>query len=256
MNKRGQVTVFIILGILILIIIGVSFYIYNQYYKKELEPTTITSTEIEAFKDYVEDCIIYEVDSILDPLGKQGGTLNPGLSQPYYGYNVAYLCYTDSFSACYNKKPNLIGSMEQEISNYVKQNIVSCIKLDKIRDMGFNIEAGTQDVKTTINDYNIIVTLNYPVTISKQNIMVKEDTYTKTFNSPLGKLANVAKDIIDFESDPNNTPILNFNKEAYMIKNRGRVIIQPDIVGSTRVYKLNTDNSPYIFQFATQRWVH
>ena len=68
MHKRGQVTVFIIVGVLILIVAGV--FLYSQDKKIIEKPTTINTAPIISF---VEQCIKSTAQEGIFENGKQGG---------------------------------------------------------------------------------------------------------------------------------------------------------------------------------------
>ena len=78
MQKKSQVTAFIILGILIVLVLTIIFYLF----KLRITPQTDKQSEydfsnLESIKTYVEDCIKIKGNEILPLLGKQGGDLNP-----------------------------------------------------------------------------------------------------------------------------------------------------------------------------------
>ncbi|MEK6862830.1 MAG: transmembrane domain-containing protein, partial [Nanoarchaeota archaeon] len=203
MHKRGQVTVFVILGILIVVILALVFYLYGERLRIQTkEETKFDTSSIEPLKTFVQDCIDKNGIEAISLVGKQGGEVNPGFYQnwnckkPGDCDKVGYSCFTTEYSSCYNKKPFMKEFVEQELTTYLKNKISECVDLNKIRDAGFNVEAGNLNVNVSILDYNTIVNVNYPITITKGDSVLKQDRFSQTFNAPLGRLIKVAQDIV------------------------------------------------------------
>ena len=58
LNKGSQVTIFVILGILIVMVLALVFYLYGNKLKVETnKQPTFDASQIEPLKNYVEDCI-------------------------------------------------------------------------------------------------------------------------------------------------------------------------------------------------------
>src|SRR3989344_5255805 len=143
-GKRGQVTVFIILGIIIVAVIGITYFIISERAKQIKQENKFDESKLQPLKEYIESCIESEGEKALNIIGKQGGDIDPGLYQYYFDNKISYLCYTDSFTACFNRRPNLIQHMENELKNYMEKNLISCVNLDEIKKAGFNVQSGNE----------------------------------------------------------------------------------------------------------------
>ncbi len=259
MHKRGQVTVFVILGLLILIVLALVFYLYGEKLKFQTkEEVKFDFSNVDVVKTYVEDCINkYSLEAI-NLAGKQGGEVNPGFYQNWNCKSlgdcdkVSYACFTTEYASCYNKKPFFRNFVEQEITNYLKTNLNSCIDLNKLKEAGFNVEAGNLNVNVSILDYNTIVNVNYPITITKGESRLKQDKFTKTFNVPLGKLIKVADDIVN---QAINNPQGFIDPRVYVISQNGEIQLERQTHLDTKIYIANVKNDPYKFQFAIQNYV-
>ncbi len=256
MHKRGQITVFIILGILIVAVLGIIFYLYNVKVAPETKKQSeFDFSKTEVIKNYIESCIEKSGNEALSLIGKQGGEINPGFYQYYKTDKISYLCYTTSFSACYNKKPFLSEFVKNEIDTYVKQKITSCINdLNKaVKDKGYSIQTGTVNLNTKINPYTTMIELNYPITIrSSSGAEVKQDKFSKNFNIPLGRLINVAEDIVNGEIKSLQG---FFPYQSYILSQNGEIEITRNTWGNTEIYSTNLRNSNYKFQFSIQNYV-
>jgi len=255
MHKRGQITVFVILGILILAVLGIIFYLYGERLQVELPGTSdFDFSQSEVLKNYIETCIQDSGSKALDLIGTQGGEINPGFYKTYYGDKLTYLCYTNSFSACYNKKPFLASSIKTEIDEYVRREITSCVlQLDNVaRNNGYILERGNLNVNTVINPENTIINVNYPLTIRNDESQVQQSTFVKTFNVPLGRLIEVAEDIVDAEI---NADLGMFSHQNYVTLHNGEIQIEAQVIDKTEIYITNLRENNYKFQFAVQNYV-
>jgi hypothetical protein len=259
MYKRGQVTVFVILGILIVIILALVFYLYGERLKiTTTEETKFDASSIEPLKTYIQDCIDKNGLGAINLIGKQGGEMNPGYYQnwncriPGDCDHVSYACFTTEYSPCYNKKPFMKEFVEQELTAYLKNKINECIDLNKIRDSGFQVEAGNLNFNVSILDYNTIVNVNYPITIKKGDSTLKQDKFSKTFNVPLGRLIKIAEEIV---RDEINNPQGVVYYENYPLKYNGEIQLERDTYAKTEIYITKLRDNPYKFQFAVQNYV-
>jgi len=260
MHKRGQVTIFVILGILIVMILALVFYLYGNKLKIETnKQPTFDASQVEPLKNYIEDCINIKGQDALNLVGKQGGLINPVQYQnwnckaPNDCDHVSYLCYTTEYAACYNKRPFLAQTTEEEINSYLTKELPQCINLQKIRDVGFNIQTGTLKVSTSIGDQATIINLDYPITITKGDTLLKEDRFSKTFNVPLGKLLSASHDIVQ-QSIDNSQGVVYY--EGDLIRQYGgNLEVNRHTYQKTQIYVTKFRNNPYIFQFAIQNYV-
>src|SRR3989338_3113173 len=118
MNKRGQVTIFIILGIIILAAVVLVFYLTGDTLVKQSEGKV--NIETKPLKNYVGDCLEKTGNDALTLIGKQGGVINPVNYRLYENDKVNYLCYASTdYSLCTNLYPDLRGTIVLELNDYV-----------------------------------------------------------------------------------------------------------------------------------------
>ena len=262
MQKRGQVTIFIILGIVVLFLILLITVFKDTLLETKFGTQTdddLISTQVESIRDHVENCIEEQAGFVIEKLGDQGGDLEPGFSKYWQGDEVSYLCYVDNYTACYNRQPFLIGSMEDEITNYVQEHLRDCVDFSPWISRGYEVQDGDYVIETKIGDDNIIVIANYPIIITRGDSVLEENRFSKNFNVPLGKLARVAKIIVDKEM---STPFGQVNTMAIIALFHGEVEIlrHTHLVDEVYVLKLREDlmnamGESYKFQFAVRGWV-
>ncbi len=92
-NRRGQVTIFIIVGVLIVVSVLTIIYFMGGH-----ENTSPTNTNP---KNIVDKCVKDLVTKSINKMMANGGQISPSLSIEYAGDNYSYLCYQADF---YNGK--------------------------------------------------------------------------------------------------------------------------------------------------------
>ena len=250
MNKRGQVTVFVILGIIVVVAIFVVFYFLGDKIERDSEIDVVfDESSLEPLKNYVGDCIEEHGNEAIDLVLKQGGKINPTFYYYHDDNLVNYLCYTDNFEPCANKHPFVDKFIENEIRDYLNVQIPQCIDLDEIRNEGFTVSEGQFNLDVDLTDYNVLIDVYYPIKISKGDVEVTESRFSETFNVPVGKFAEVAEDVV-------NEEILygTFFNQIYETQNP-EVTVIPFSVGNTKIYTIKERGYLQEFVFAIRGWV-
>ena len=203
-KKRGQVTVFIIIGIIMLFAVGVFFYIRNMIPEKPVfvpEKTT-------AVHEYVQTCMKDIGIEAVNILGMQSGyteiperiALNP--------YSYIALDKERVFKLPYwyykgeNRMPTL-NDMEEQVNNYMNERLLVCLDNFSVFEKQYNIKT-TSDIKTEtdIGSENVIIKVFYDVEIAdKQNKQtIKATNYITEIPVRLGRVYELAKKIMISEN--------------------------------------------------------
>jgi len=281
MNKKAQITVFIILGIIVLITGGIIVYVRTtSVEKEEIEPVVMRDVPVErdAIINYIQECINQESKPLIKEIGRQGGTLDhsypyrvyPGIayneSEPYldsvtgltttdlipyyYAINYTYFCTQQGNKGCVS---SLIirKTMQEELNDAIKKGLESCINLEQFEDRGYKVVASSKEVITTIGSEEVNVILSFPLTISKEESVVEINDFASVIKSDLGKLYDLAVNITNNEITKGY-----FNEDEWMRAHGGEIQIEkhkpyPDTIYSLKKYNKKT-NQETIFNFAIQ----
>lgn len=248
-EKKGQVTVFIILGVIFVIIVGLVLYVYGD--KLRLKPKyNFESNQIEPLKNLVDDCIKKEGGDAIKSLSEHGGRISPKSGYWYMGKKISYLCYTEETKPCENKVPFLKKEMEMQINSYLPDKLKKCINLDAIRKDGYDVQEGGMNVSTEINDNNVMINVGYPIVINKGSSRVAQDRFSIDFKSSLGRFADVAADIVDSEVQYGK-----FFNDLYEITHHD-VVVKKWKIGNSGVYTIKVRGEPVEFRFAVKGWAY
>ena len=115
-NKKGQVTIFIILALIIVVSVIIIFML-----RRPVETEIVTE---ENPYGYIRACTLDALKNAVDILGMQGGDIYPKGSVMYLGRNITYLCYTSNFySTCINQRALLIEHIQKQLSDNVDSEV-------------------------------------------------------------------------------------------------------------------------------------
>src|SRR3989344_4656138 len=142
MSKRGQVSVFILIGLLI--IAGIAAYVsikrlYFELPASEAGQINQYAVEPQAITNYVEGCIEKIAPAYIYNMSFQGGTLE--LAYPtklHYGLNYRYACLYEPDHNCVNQLFTR-HSMEQELNSKLNGPIKMCINLEPYRRQDYEV---------------------------------------------------------------------------------------------------------------------
>ncbi|MCB9358911.1 hypothetical protein H6503_03190 [Candidatus Woesearchaeota archaeon] len=258
-KKRGQISVFFILGIMLLIL--VVFYFISSalvspdtasFHKKNLE----TRFDKESLQEFIDFCLINQTEAILFDIALNGGTLNESdlelHSKLYEGKRYRILCaYVEGSQYCVNRLLTL-EDIENEIAAKVVDELDSCLDLDYFRDLGYEIFTGNKslDIKIGFDEVNLY--LDYPISMTKQGIEVSIDDHMASFVHSIGMIYYVMVDILNHE-----TTYGTFDKDDWMRKNNMLFEIAkekpyPYITYSISDREITKNGSPFSFRFSLQ----
>ncbi len=203
MKKRGQITVFVIAGIIILLVFLLFFYIIKI--NTVFTPEVVVPQEIAPLKSYVEGCINNIGEDAVVRLGMQSGyvevpediAMNPRayinvggpIKLPYW-----YLNGVDT-------SPTLVN-MQSQISDYVSKNLKSCLRNFTDFDEFIIEEKGKISTKTVIAEEDVIITTDYPLIIRnrKGDKITEWSLYTTSVPVRLKRIYRLAKGIMEAEN--------------------------------------------------------
>src|SRR3989339_127768 len=126
MKKRGQVTIFLIIGIVLLAVVVIFFFLNKQ---DILNPNQIEVNQ----KEFLQTCMEERITETVNLIAIQGGSINPTLKKTYDledglgKKNISILCYNQNFyTPCINQEPMLVNHVRDEIEKNISQDVKQC----------------------------------------------------------------------------------------------------------------------------------
>ena len=192
MNERSQMTMYVILGIVILIVIGIIFFlktnIINSLSNQEQQKIKEVPPQVQVINDFVQDCLESTSRDALYIIGQQGGYfVIPNLST---SNGISYYFY--------NNKPYIPSRevIENEISKYIDWGSTSCTN-NFVNFLEFKINQGNVKAKTSISDNKTLIEVEYLLIINKGQVNYQLKNFNIELPIRLGIIYDVSKTIID-----------------------------------------------------------
>ena len=251
MQKRGQVTTFVILGIIIVALILIFLYARETI----ILPPTVDdlNLEMDSIRKHINDCTLNVADDPIRTMGLQGGYLATpeGTYRNYNDSKVSYLCYSiEDSPTCYNRLL-LLNGMEEELKDSIEFGLKNCIDVSNFgRFRNFDVLTN-KDPKVNIEilSNKVLVNIDYPVTLKskRDSLQVNQDKFAVSLDYPLGELYDVAQELLNGETQLGDADIL-----AYMVVNQGKYKLYKQKPYPDKVYIIRKEGNPFTFQFAVQ----
>lgn len=205
MNKKAQVTIFIIIGIII--VAGVISFIV---FRGNLFQTKIPANMEPVYTTFLS-CIEEDTLTGISVLESQAGYIflpdfEPGSSHmpfssqlDFLGNPIPYWYYVSGNNIEAEQVPSK-SEMQKQLAEFVEGKLKDCV-FEKYYEQGFEISLGEPNAEVLINDDVVRVDLSLSLEISKEEDNVKIKNHKVEVNSKLGKLYESAKKIYDYEQD-------------------------------------------------------
>lgn len=202
-RKKGQVTIFIILGIILLIVIALLI-----LFRKEIvtfKPEEIAPTEKGKIENFVRSCIAQLGEEALTKLGLQAGYVNvpeeiaadgsrhlrtsPFTVIPYWAYgeikNVPSLSY-----------------MEEEVDRYLEENLQNCLfALNPFQEAYTLVEKSPITAETDAAKNRILFNVHWDIEIRDKagEVITEIIDHTAESSVKLRKIHALAERVVDTE---------------------------------------------------------
>jgi len=241
-RKRGQVTIFIIVGIVVVVAILGIFFLGNKKGK------IIKHTNLNP-RDVVEACVRDVVKNSTYKMMQNGGEIIPSQTISYDGEQWDYLCYqADFYQGCYNTHPMLQSQIASEIKQDTSVGVQTCFNSMKsdFERRGFKVSGGGTFYSINLLPGYVAVYLKKDIKISGEGGIQSFDNFGMRVSSPIYDLARIARIIVNSESQ-----FCNFEYNGYMLLYPKYEIKRVDYDGS-KIYQVIDRRSGDKFKFAVR----
>lgn len=252
-NKRGQVTLFVILGIVIVALIVLLLAFRKDILPKTGSPENIDAT-MQSIEKGIRECMADAADEPIRRIGLQGGYLSTpeGSYRRWDDYAISYLCYNQAGKETCTNRFLTIGKMDEQLSEAIKENMGRCLDIKGFGNVGLIktievIPGNEMDVKVAISEDVVNIELNQRVEVKGSGGSKVKDKFEVAIRSPLGELYGVSQDILDSE-----TAFGRFDQLTYMLNKMSRYTIYVEKPYPDKIYQIKLREKDYIFQFAVE----
>ena len=227
-DKRGQITIFIIMGVMLLLLISVYLYISNIEKAPKEEEIAPAIEEIpyqfQPIRSFVDSCLIKLSTESLKKIGETGGYINPDKngfsanennptnSNSFYsrfGDKNSKVVYWHYFASDNNCRANCycdsgaptIDLIEKQVEKYISNNLRGCLQdFKSFKNQGFEItEKGRLKTDVSVLENDIAVSLDYPIKAKKEDAENNIDAFFIRIPLNLKRIIGVAEEITNSE---------------------------------------------------------
>jgi|APSaa5957512535_1039671.scaffolds.fasta_scaffold04768_2 hypothetical protein len=235
MDKRGQVTIFIIVGLVIV----AGILVYTLW----LRPTYFSE---KGGAIGFEGCVGDVVEQSIRDIGSTAGFVDPEFSYKYNGEEIGYLCYTNDYHVtCTIQKPFLKQHFQEQLKRKVGQQINLCYEnsIDELRAQGYDVSAGSIDFNISIVPSSVRVEIEAPTTVGGRRVT----RFGVDVNSPIYEILMVSTSILQFEVEYGDA-----DTSSMMFLYPNLIIDKLKRSDGTTIYMIEDKLTKTKFQFASR----
>ena len=199
-NNRGQITLYVIVGVLLVAAIILLFLLFRGDIIEPVSPADLATNE------FISQCVNEHVKDAVEIMLPNGGYIDitSKVKKMYRGANVTFLCYTiNNYQKCINQDPMYIRSLENEITEFIAPEVAECFNsLSKdLKDNGYDSERkGYMEIKTKFFPGQIRVDIIQKFEMSGKGKAQEFEGFEVKTGSYLYDLASVAQKAVNGEA--------------------------------------------------------
>ena len=241
MKKRGQVTIFIVLGIIVLVVFGLLLSLKTDFVDNlfgDVSGSQFEAVDIEAVKDSISYCVEGSLFEAVTHISNRGGYFSP-VNSSFYAKDVHGVLVTYAWTSDYGTRlPSLTG-LGQQIKLYMddsdnRESLISCIdsQLEMYEDSWdfYNVdefELKIPRVSANSIKQEIIYPSDLPLSVKGSSVATTTEVLAE-LDIALGQAQKVADEIVDcvgnLENEYCNQGGILFRMSIYNLFNYRNVI--------------------------------
>ncbi len=210
-SKRGQLTLFIIIGILLLF--GIFFYLISEKKQNRSDEAIKRGVELEPerLNEYIRSCLLQVSKPFIYNLSYNGGFLNISQARGRLYHNITYYYHCDygisqdSASQSINQNKGCVNKlitrqfMESELNREIAKALDKCVNLTVFKS--YNYEKQFPKIYSVIGVDKVIINVHYPkpLKIFKNDFTIYSTDQSITIPVKLGLLHDLATKILNSE---------------------------------------------------------
>ncbi len=225
-KKRGQVTIFIVIGLILLLGIGIFYYIRTQIIEAEAG-IALKQDEAEGValvvQNYVSTCLDETTKQAILLIGQQGGYINLSRTDlhsrsftidetdatssdtaPFGALQIPYWWYEDTTHGCTRcsittKNIPTLETMETQMAAYITDKFQQCLNNFESLEQYKITETEAPVITASIGDKAVYAQLNYPITWTSGDASGSLENWYVEEDVPLKEIYDAAAEIVSME---------------------------------------------------------
>ncbi|HII29854.1 hypothetical protein COT48_04580 [Candidatus Woesearchaeota archaeon CG08_land_8_20_14_0_20_47_9] len=187
-SKSAQISIFIVIGLMLLIVTALFFYTSGMSKGKGIEESKLASQRQDlgkkAMESFIQSCFESSAWTAVNLLGVNGGyaVRKPEhvAAIPYAGNEIILSCLLYEDETFMPRKPDI----ESELAQVVVLRVEQCLQgFEQFKDMGFTVSQGRPEVNTQIRDASVLFTMD--IYIHSERTALEDSVRSFRFELPL-----------------------------------------------------------------------
>lgn len=244
MFKRGQVAIYIILA-LVIIVAGVLLYMFYPQINSVLRGQSSPNQAVRT-------CLEPTVQSYVTLLSGQGGYENPEGFATYKGNKVKYLCYQSQYYLPCKPQPPMPFirlQFEQELARLLTEKAQACIEQVKEgyeRD-GYDVSSEPVKVKVDLVPHTMLISVNASMRLKRGDKTENVQSFFIDRRSEMYSLLMTAYSIVEYEVAYGNSEVTQ-----YMAYYPNLKIEKDRLADDSKIYTVTDVTTDEKFRFASR----
>ena len=183
-SKKAQITTFIIIGVVLLIIVGLI------YFLRPVPEEIIVPPEAQPVKLFIDECLEGVSNTGIRLIARQGG---------YFVKDDALNFEEGTIAYGYASKESVLVSIteiEEQLARYTAATLRECIDLEVFEEQGYSFKESEISAKAEILDNKVLFEIRYPLEITLGDSRTELNRFAAEVNLPLGRMHSTALEII------------------------------------------------------------
>lgn len=216
MKKKGQVTIFIIIAVIIIAAIALFF-----VFRSGVIPGVGGPAHEITPAPFLDTCLRDKTREGIEIISLQGGYINNPLhirfmfEEEGVYRNISYLCYTSNYYIPGdNKQPMLIQHLKSEVENYISEEVEFCFNelVSSIKDQGYEVDSQYDGFDVELMPGRVVTEIYGEISSTKTGETSKQEDFRIITNSKFYDLSLVVHEIVSQEAR-----FCNFEYLGYML---------------------------------------
>ncbi|MBI2133172.1 hypothetical protein HYU11_00660 [Candidatus Woesearchaeota archaeon] len=190
--KRGQITLFILVGFVVLFALGAFIFLSRG------NAASVKELDVSPVRSYVESCLKKASDlALFEKVGKQGGYIDPkSLQQPLRydtirGYDIPFHFDSGNYYVPSTERISL------DAAQFIASEVKSCSAGGGFEVQGYRIESGEPYVTVVFGEDQTVVSMEYDMRISRGASSARISSYSVVLPIRFLKVHSIGSCFID-----------------------------------------------------------
>lgn len=235
MKKKGQLTLFIVLGIIIVAVVLVYFLTPSL---KIFKPITSNPEQ------FISSCVQESFEEAEKNILQNNGFPNQNFSNfiIFKSEKIPYQCISSEFySPCTPQYPAFFNQVRERIENKLTRDVDLCfIELEEsFKSRGYSVSKENTKLNLTLNPDHALIKIKKNLVVTKEDSSTAIDDFEFREPTPLYDLLKTLQTIVNYE-----TFTCEFNEIAWMNSIREIKITRTKTSDQSKVYTLSSRYQP------------